>query len=135
MQQFLIPGARRRSGGRPARRGRAATEQVTIRLTSDELAAFKRAAGDAPLADWIRTRCAAAAELVVWSRAAAAPACRVPGAPLASARLGLADASARRPGIEAGEEDRGRLPLDELRDLVSEALDEHLNLLGEFAAP
>lgn len=44
--------------GRPPRSGDAAAEIViTIRVTADEKAAWIDAAGDQPLAGWIRDRC------------------------------------------------------------------------------
>jgi hypothetical protein len=46
--------------GRPTRAGKVAARLVTLRLTDAEYARFKRAAGKATLAEWIRTACATA---------------------------------------------------------------------------
>lgn len=48
--------------GRPARAGSAATEVLGLRLTLDELASWRQAAGDTPLGAWVRTICNTAAK-------------------------------------------------------------------------
>lgn len=45
-------------GHRPARADRASTVIVAVRLTQAERDAWQRAAGDRPLSEWIRERCA-----------------------------------------------------------------------------
>ena len=44
----------KRDPGRPPRAGTAAVAQISVKVTADERTAWEQAAGDQPLAKWMR---------------------------------------------------------------------------------